>query len=173
MGGVNPARLLAGALLLAACSPRGAGGDEQEKLARIAEMYEGYHAEFPEVRAIDVAELVGLLEGENAPVLVDVRTEAERAVSIIPGAISQAEFDARRDELAGRPVVTYCTIGYRSGLYADELRRQGWEVANLRGSILAWTHAGGGLEAGGEPTRRLHVHARRFDRAADGFETVW
>jgi rhodanese-related sulfurtransferase len=165
--------LLAGALLLSACAPRGAGGDEQENLERIAEMYEGYHQEFPEVTAIEADELAERLAGTEPPVLVDVRTDEEREVSIIPGAISRQEFETRRGELDGREVVTYCTIGYRSGLYADELRRQGWEVANLRGSILAWTHAGGELEAGGEPTRRLHVYGRRWDLAADGFETVW
>ncbi len=145
----------------------------EEKVARIDEMYAGYREDFPEVAEVDVAELRRDLAGESPPVLVDVRTDEERAVSIIPGAISREEFESRREELTGRPVVTYCTIGYRSGLYADELSRQGWDVHNLRGSILSWTHEGGELEDAAGSTRRVHVYGRRWNLVADGFEAVW
>ncbi len=164
--------LLMAMLLAAACSGQGTGGEES-RAERISEMYAGYRSEFPLVGDIDVAELRADLEGQSPPVLVDVRTEEERAVSLIPGAISKEEFESRRGELSGRSVVTYCTIGYRSGLYADELRRQGWEVRNLAGSILAWTHGGGELEHDGRPTRRVHVYGKRWDLAADDFESVW
>ncbi len=159
-------------LLTAACG----GGEMQsadERQARIDEMYAGYQDEFPEVRDIEAAELHRDLAGASPPVLVDVRTDEERAVSIIPGALSRQEFEARREELSGRPVVTYCTIGYRSGLYADELASQGWDVHNLRGSILSWTHEGGELESAEGPTRRVHVYGRRWNLVADGFEAVW
>ena len=38
---------------------------------------------------------------------------------------------------AGRRVVTYCTVGYRSGLYAAELLGRGVEALNLAGSLIA------------------------------------
>ena len=137
-------------------------------------MYAGYKPSFPEVADVSPNEVVALQQ-ELGPelVLVDVREPREREVSMLPGAISREQFDARRDELAGRTVVAYCTIGYRSGRFADELRKAGVDARNLKGSILAWSHAGLPLVAGGEPTRRLHVYGADWDLAAEGYETVW
>jgi len=140
---------------------------------RIGEMYAEYEISFANVEAISVEEYVALLGTLAEPVLVDVRKPAERAVSMIPGAIAKEEFEQRRDELNGRNVVTYCTVGYRSGLYASELLDEGWAVLNLEGSILAWTHSGRDLVADGEPVRRLHVYGRQWDLAASGYEAVW
>ena len=168
-------KLLLGLLLfpaLVACSTSGEL-DEEEKRTRISKMYEGYRSEFPEVEEISVEELLRALDEEAPPIVVDVRTDEERAVSIIPGSISQQEFETRIADLEGRLIVTYCTIGYRSGLYADELRLRGWEVLNLKGSVLSWTHSGRTLESQGEPTRRVHVYGSKWDLAAADFEVVW
>lgn len=35
-------------------------------------------------------------------------------------------------------VVPYCTVGYRSGKYAEALQKEGFQVANLACSILGW-----------------------------------
>lgn len=168
------ARLPSVALLaLVAC----AGGAEElaeaEKRQRIAAMYEEYREEFPEVEAISAAELAYRMNTDEPLVLVDARTPEEREVSMIPGAISQEEFERRKSELAGQEVVTYCTIGYRSGLYTAELVEQGWEAKNLAGSILAWTHEDLPLVHDGEPTRRVHVYGARWNLAAEGYEAVW
>jgi rhodanese-related sulfurtransferase len=165
------------ALLLTGCAggggPAESGEPGKRKLGRIEAMYERYRTEFPQVRPISVAELVAALDSGEPPLLVDVRTGAEREVSIIPGAITPEELDALGDEAAGRTIVTYCTIGYRSGLHAEELRRRGLDARNLAGSILAWTHAGLPLEHDGAPTRRVHVYGERWNLAADGYEAVW
>ena len=167
-------KALLGLLLLSALAACTASGelDEEEKRTRIAEMYGGYRAEFREVEEISVEELLRALDEEAPPIVVDVRTDEERAVSIIPGSISQQAFETRLADLEDRTIVTYCTIGYRSGLYADELRRQGWKVHNLKGSILAWTHSGRTLERDGRPTRRVHVFGSKWNLAAAGFEAV-
>ena len=163
--------LAAGALLTSCARPGELTVEEKQR--RIDEMYAGYRTEFPAVPSVGVEALLEALEGPDAPILVDVRTDEERRVSTIPGAISKDELEARAGDLDGRPIVTYCTIGYRSGLYADELRRRGFEAANLEGSILAWTHTGRPLEHEGEPTRRVHVYGPTWDLAGDGFESVW
>ena len=105
--------------------------------------------------------------------LVDVRSDDEREVSTLPGAISQKEFEKDPDRFAGREVVTYCTIGYRSGRFTEKLVQKGWDAHNLRGSIVAWTHVGGGLDQGGTPTRRVHVYGRTWNLVAEGYEAVW
>ncbi|MCG6924648.1 MAG: rhodanese-like domain-containing protein [Acidobacteria bacterium] len=171
------ARSAAGLLLLAlvpvgACRDPGPLPDE-EKRARIDELYEGYKEKFPGVPEITVEALAEQLAGPEPPVLVDVRGDREREVSTIPGAISRQEFEERRGELAGREIVTYCTIGYRSGLYTRKLVEDGWRASNLRGSIVSWTHVGGELVKYGAPTRRVHVYGKRWNLVAEGYEAVW
>jgi len=145
----------------------------ETRQVRIAEMIAEYRALFPEVEGLDAAAVAEALETGSA-VIVDVRPEPERRVSMIPGAIALEEFEARADELAGSRVITYCTIGHRSSDTASELSAKGWDAANFDGSLLAWTHAGGELiDSEGRPTRRLHVFGRRWDLVADGYEAVW
>lgn len=153
-----------------ACAGAGALSDS-EKLRRIREMYEGYREAFPEVPELSVEELLG--KGAGEVVLVDVREPEERAVSMIPGAVTREAFEADPGAWAGRRVVAYCTVGYRSGLYAAELRRRGIDAYNLAGSLLAWTHAGQKLVNADGETRRLHVYGKTWDLAAEGYEAVW
>lgn len=146
--------------------------DDAERLRRI-ERYYGLCARLlpsiPEVSAAELSER----KTQGRLAIVDVRTPKERAVSMIPGAISQAEFEARKDEFRDAPVVAYCTLGFRSGKYAAKLRAEGFDASNLRGAILAWTHAGQPLvDAQGE-TRRVHVYGRKWNLVASGYEGVW
>ena len=69
----------------------------------------------------------------------------EIAVSRIPGAVTAAEFESNLEQYQDAVAIAYCTIGHRSGLYAQKLQQQGINVFNLEGSLLAWTHAGGEL----------------------------
>jgi sodium/bile acid cotransporter 7 len=160
---------------LAAASACGSPASELtagERQARIDEMFEGYQSDFPDVRNVTVEELERM-QREGEVTVVDVRPEKERAISMIPGAISSDDLEANLDQYRDHPIVTYCTIGYRSGVYAEKLREKGLDVLNLRGSILAWTYTGKPLVNADGPTRRLHVYGKRWDLAADGYETVW
>ncbi len=107
-------------------------------------------------------------------VLVDVRTDAERAVSMLPGAFSEADYTRRRAEFGGRPVIVYCTIGYRSGVHARTLRQQGVDARNLHGGILAWAGTGKPLlDSQRRPTRRVHVYDERWAAVPVGYIAVW
>lgn len=146
---------------------------DAQKLEQIETMYKKYQRKFPEVPSISVAELQELEKGETPIVIVDVREPKEYSVSMIPGAITAKEFESRKAELEGSTVVTYCTAGYRSGLAAQKLMSEGWEVRNLAGSILAWTHAGLPLVKDGEETNQVHVYSQGWDLSAEGYEPVW
>ena len=58
-------------------------------------------------------------------------------------------------------------------MYAKDLQAKGWKVFNLKGAILAWTHAGGPLVDPEGPTRRVHVYSSRFNLVAEGYDAVW
>ncbi len=143
------------------------------RLDQINVMYQEYREDFPDVREITPQDVAGLLQSGSL-VLVDVRTPEEQAVSMLPGAITAQSFAVAEDTYREKTVVTYCTIGARSGVYADELRQKGFDVCNLKGSLLAWTHAGLPLkDANGHDTKRVHVYGKKWDLAAEGYEAVW
>jgi len=153
-------------------APVGAGASDEEKRQAIAAMYAGYRESFPNVPEVTVAEALERQAAGNV-VFVDVREPAEYAVSHIPGAIPFAEFERNPDAYRDATVIAYCTIGYRSGEYAAELREKGIDACNLDGSILSWVHAGERVVDDKGETTRLHVYGKRWDLAPQGFETVW
>lgn len=147
---------------------------DEQKRQRIESLYEKYERKFPTVEGITASELLADLDGGRQVVLVDVRKPEEQAVSMIPGALTQKEFEQRRDSLHDETIVTYCTAGYRSGLYAKKLQKKGWQVLNLEGSLLAWTHAGGPLsDSQGEPTKRVHVYSSDWSLESSEYDPVW
>lgn len=157
-------------LLLSAGCAQAAPPTEAERVRAIEQMYEGYKKDFALAPAVDVAGYKELA-AQGGTLLVDVRTPEERAVSMIPGAISLDELEEQAN--TGQKVVAYCTIGYRSGQATEALRAEGWDAYNLEGSILAWTHSGGDLVGPEGPTRKVHVYGRKWNLVADGYEAVW
>ncbi len=96
-------------------------------------------------------------------VVVDVRSDAEVNVSVIPGAITKAQYEKNRDQYVDRLVIPYCTVGGRSGAYAKQLAKDGVKVKNYEGSILKWVDAGLPLVTlKGEPTNRVHTYSDRY-----------
>lgn len=92
---------------------------------------------------VDVARARELLDG--GAVLVDVRTAQEYRAGHAPAArhIPLDAIGTRHRELPkDRPVVTVCRSGARSANAARRLAAAGYEVANLRGGMTAWQHAG-------------------------------
>lgn len=163
------------ALLALHCdTPDYEGMTTAEKRARVEAMYAEYKAEFPEVADVTPAELEALRTMDDA-VVVDVRTPKERAVSMIPGAISEEEFAAQKEEFRDRPVIAHCTIGYRSGIFAEGLAADGFTTYNLAGSILAWVHAGYPVvdPVTGEAIKRVHTYGPEWNLLPEDYEAVW
>lgn len=80
--------------------------------------------------------------GADAPLVVDVRTDAERAAGFIAGSVHLplAQWPRRLSEVpTGRPVAVYCAGGYRSSIAASLLRAAGRaDVTDLVGGFGAW-----------------------------------
>ena len=84
--------------------------------------------------------------------LIDVRSPAEAARGIIPGAevVPLATLPLRKDEFAGSdtPVVVYCQSGARSAQACAFLTQQGVDAThNLRGGIVGWAQQGKAIVA--------------------------
>lgn len=134
----------------------------------------GSKAEVTEISVDQLQKLKLHEEKQDSPyVLVDVRSEEESAVSLIPGAITKADFEKQRERYAGRTVIAYCTSGYRSERYARELMEQDVKVMNFKGSILGWCRSGLPLVTPEkEPTNRVHTYSSR-NRVPAKYEAVW
>ncbi len=116
--------------------------------------------EFPDVPRMKTSELDDLLKKANEkPLLLDVRTKAEFDVSHLSGAI-RVEPGADVSKLSlpkDKPVVTYCSVGYRSAALAKKLREAGYaHVTNLEGSIFRWANENRPLVHDGQPTDKVH-----------------
>ena len=159
-------------LTTVSCSKNYANHSEEWKQEKIETLYTKYARKFPEVKDISAEELQQLQEQEKV-VLVDVRTPQEMKVSLIMGAISQAEFERNRKKYHNNTVVTYCTIGSRSGIYAEKLQEEGFRVFNFKGSILSWSHAGGKLVNDRGITNRIHIYGKKWELAAENYQAVW
>lgn len=118
------------------------------------------------------AKQAGSRPPESDFVVVDVRSEQEVAVSVIPGAITKAAYQKDAAKYRGKLVIPYCTVGGRSGAFAKQLAAQGVRVKNYDGSILKWIEAGLPLVTlDGKPTQRVHTHSDRY-RVPPAYEQV-
>ncbi|HEY6070102.1 MAG TPA: rhodanese-like domain-containing protein, partial [Chthoniobacterales bacterium] len=118
--------------------------------------------DFPDVPRISTNELADWLSSKREkPLLLDVRTAAEFGVSHLEGA-KRIEPGADAKAIStpkDRPIVTYCSVGYRSALFAKKLREAGYtRVANLEGSIFRWANENRPLQHDAERTDKVHPY---------------
>lgn len=122
-------------------------------------------AQYPGVEPISTDTLAARLRGRAAerPVLLDVRKEAEYRVSHLRGARridpDAEDFSVLEDLDETTPIVTYCSVGYRSAALAERLEEAGFtNVVNLEGSIFAWANEGRPVYRGDRRVRAVHPY---------------
>jgi glyoxylase-like metal-dependent hydrolase (beta-lactamase superfamily II)/rhodanese-related sulfurtransferase len=132
-------------------------GHEEEVVVRLARIgfdhVVGYlhepEAVFPTIpeemaqsSLVTAHDLRNALQGEQAPLVLDVRNISEREEGSIEGSlhIPLAELSRRLDEVpADRPVVVHCAGGLRSAIAASLLQHVGrTDVSDLIGGYGAW-----------------------------------
>ena len=104
-------------------------------------------------------------EQVERPLLLDVREKEEYEVSHLKDAVLAVSEQEALKALEGippdRPVVLYCSVGYRSSEMAGFLQKRGYEkVYNLEGSIFAWANEGKPVYRGEERVRVVHPYDR-------------
>ncbi|HLI82184.1 MAG TPA: MBL fold metallo-hydrolase [Candidatus Binataceae bacterium] len=101
------------------------------------------------VHAITASELQARIDGENPPVILDVREEDEcrgelghiRGSRLIPLRVLPQRVGELED-IKHRDIVTVCRAGIRSGTGAAILTGLGFDhVSNLKGGMLEWNDA--------------------------------
>lgn len=159
---------------LSGCGPAVAtpANEDRVREKRIEQMFAEYRRNFPETPQVTAEELVSQLDSERL-LLVDVRTTVEQHVSMLAHAITQEEFDRKREQYKKRKIICYCTIGYRSGLFAKKLRSQGFDAYNFKGGVLAWAHAHQYFFSNDGPTWKVHVYGPKWNLLPLGYEAVW
>ncbi|MBF0218931.1 MAG: rhodanese-like domain-containing protein [Gammaproteobacteria bacterium] len=99
-----------------------------------------------DIREIEVDELQRLITTGEEIILLDVRTPAEVAQGIIPGAthLPLHLLPLQIQQLTrDKPVVFYCRTGARSAQACAFAQHHGSDnVINLRGGIVAWARNG-------------------------------
>ena len=127
----------------------------------------------PTVTAGQIQALQADSENSQQFLIVDVRDKVETDVSTIPGAITVAEFEQTQQDHQGKKIITYCTVGYRSGIYAQKLRAIGWNAWNYQGSILDWCNNQlPVVTPSGRDTNRVHTYNSRYALKA-GYQPVF
>jgi rhodanese-related sulfurtransferase len=125
--------------------------------------------EFKDVRQLSTADLAAWLAdtGRKPPQLLDAREPAEFAISHLPEAIRVDPEASAEQGLAkidrARPVVVYCSVGYRSSVIARKLIKAGHsQTMNLEGSIFKWANEGRPVVRDGKPAHQVHPYSARY-----------
>jgi rhodanese-related sulfurtransferase len=121
-------------------------------------------AQFPDVQHLTPEELADWLDRTELPppVLLDTRLEKEFAVSHLANA-RQISPDVQSFDALGLPpdlpIVTYCSVGYRSSAIASRLQAAGYsKVVNLKGSIFKWANQGRPVYREGQVVQQVHPY---------------
>jgi len=104
---------------------------------------------FPEVPLLSTPKLAEWLADAAGPqpLILDVRSRAEYDISHLPNAIWAGtvplQTEALKQSAPDRPVVFYCSVGWRSGQAAARWVKSGRRgLFNLDGSIFQWANEG-------------------------------
>ena len=125
----------------------------------------GIRRRFPDVDILTTEQLPTWLAAADTvqPVLLDVRQAREFDVSHLAGAVHAPNVDAAVVALGtaalDTPIVTYCSVGYRSAGVAEQLRQRGYtRVLNLQGSLFQWANEGRPMVDTEGPVRVVHPY---------------
>lgn len=122
---------------------------------------------------ISAAQQQGLEPPRATFLVVDVREPQESQVSMIPGAITKAQYEKQAASYGGMTIIPYCTVGGRSLQYAKHLASSGTKVLNFNESIIGWCNARLPLVTpSGKATNVVHTYNAR-NRVPSNYKAVY
>ncbi|MBS1258378.1 MAG: Thiosulfate sulfurtransferase GlpE [Candidatus Scalindua arabica] len=120
---------------------------------------------YPDVNQIRTDELYSWLTAPDSEpaIIIDARAKEEFYVSNITGAMNipydKDPLKHLTDIKPDRPIVVYCSVGYRSSILARKLQDAGFtRVYNLEGSIFKWANEGRPLVQSQTTVHKVHPY---------------
>ncbi len=127
------------------------------------------------VEEIGVEEAAKLEEA----VFIDSREYKEYEVSRIEGAkwvgYEQLDLTAVEKIDKHKPLIVYCSVGYRSEKIAEQLKAKGFkDVKNLYGGIFEWVNQGKPIvDSNNRSTKKVHAYSKMWGIWLDKGEKVY
>ena len=122
----------------------------------------------PEITASKLKEIT--TSSPHSVTLIDVRSSKERATSQLPLAISSDTFLKNPNKYSHTKIIAYCTIGYRSGKFAEKYQQ--YQISNLTGGVLMWSHIKGKFSHNQKHTQRVHIYSQSWNYLHSDYEAV-
>lgn len=145
---------------------------KNSKPEMIQKMYAQYKQKlFPQIADISVEQLNRF--SNQQLLFVDIRDKQEQDISMIPGAVTQQEFELDLEKYKNRIIIAYCTIGNRSGRYLNKFKQLDIEAYNLIGGILSWSWSQRDLVNADGLTKQVHVYGSEWNLLPDNFKAVF
>ncbi len=139
-------------------------------------LYQEIRQTFPTVQHISTDDLADWMGTDRTPLMLDIREPEEFSVSQIEGAILATTTEDALAALGSvpkdRPIVVYCSVGYRSSAVAQELQDVGFtSVYNLEGSIFAWANEGRRVVRDESQVQEVHPFNAKWGQLLE--RTLW
>jgi len=106
----------------------------------------------------------------NDYVILDAREEDEYQTSHLKKAqyVGYRNFKLKKAIKTlskNKPIVVYCSIGYRSEKIAEKLQKKGYKVYNLYGGIFDWKNKNNTVvDATNNPTEKVHTYNEEWSK---------
>jgi len=109
---------------------------------------------------------------ESGMIIIDARAPEEFAVSHLRSAINAENVEKISSIMAlpeshGKTIVVYCSVGYRSAILGNRLKKAGFKVFNLKGSIFKWANEGKPVFSGSQETHEVHPYNKSWGKLLD------
>lgn len=108
-------------------------------------------------------------------IILDAREKSEYKTSHLPGAhfigYNSPKLSVVKNLDTSKNIVLYCSIGYRSEVIAKKLKKKGYNVTNLYGSIFEWVNKGYPLEdKKGNSTKTVHGYDKSWSKWVENLD---
>lgn len=118
------------------------------------------------------APVIGVKEAythKSQYIFLDAREIAEYKVSHIQGArhigYDHFSLSSLLDIPKDKPIIVYCSVGYRSEKVATKLKKAGYKnVYNLYGSIFEWVNQDYPVYSGNSPVKKIHTYNKKWSK---------
>jgi rhodanese-related sulfurtransferase len=125
--------------------------------------------EFPGVKHISSEQFANRYAKDQGLIVLDIRERDEYRVSHLQNAVlapnSATALKRLKDVRKDRPIVVYCSVGWRSSEAATALQRAGYtNVMNLRGGIFTWANEKRPVFRQQQAVRQVHPFNKDWGR---------